>query len=168
MSKFIRGLFSADLLVELSESKVAVKTLGGGAQLEYEPYLAVENTGKYNKVKGVGAEAKSLADEVTVVVNPFSHPRLLISDFYSAEKLIQHGLRSIQKTKFFQPSPRVIMHQLDKLEGGLTHLEDRVLRELAIGSGARDVVVYLGDVLDSSNTTFDEIKRSIPNGPQGG
>ncbi|MGR5060803.1 rod shape-determining protein [Vibrio rotiferianus] len=159
MGMFIRGLISYDLLVELSESKIVIRTIGNGPKLEYEPYLAVETAGKIRVMKGVGSEAKLQSGTGVKVINPFAHPRSFVADFYVAEKLIQHGVREIHKSKIFKPAPRIIMHQLEKTEGGLTNVEERVLRELALGSGAREVVIYVGERLDSDRITFDDVKR---------
>ena len=51
-----------------------------------------------------------------------------------------------------------MIHQLEKTEGGLTDIEDRVLRELALGAGAREVVIYLGDKIDVTTQSFDKVK----------
>lgn len=163
-SQFIRGLFSHDLLVELSEKKIVIRMMGKVGKefiLEYEPYLAIETIGKKSIVKCVGTEAKHQSGKYIDVINPFCHPRSFVADFYVAEKLLQHGLNQLQTSKFFKPAPRIIMHQLEKTEGGLTNIEERVLRELALGSGARDVVIYVGAKLDSEKETFDEVKRKI-------
>ena len=80
------------------------------------------------------------------VVNPFDHPRSFVADFLIAEKLIQHGVFEIHKARsFLRPSPRIVMHQLEKTEGGLKSVEDRVLRELAVAAGAREVLIHIGD-----------------------
>lgn len=53
------------------------------------------------------------------------------------------------------------MHQLEKTEGGLTSIEDRILRELALGAGAREVVIYLGDKINPKVDSFDAIKFRV-------
>jgi len=53
------------------------------------------------------------------------------------------------------------MHQLEKVEGGLTSIEDRVLRELAVGAGAREVVIYLGSKINTGVDTFDSVKSRV-------
>ncbi|EDP60793.1 rod shape-determining protein [Vibrio sp. AND4] len=152
---------SHDLLVELSESKISIKTLGNGPTFECEPYLEVESSGKNTVVKSIGSEAKLKLGTVNQVINPFSHPRSFVADFYVAEKLLQHGLYERQKSKLFKLSPRIIMHQLEKTEGGLTNVEERVLRELALGCGAREVLVYVGEKLDADRVTFDAVKSNM-------
>lgn len=164
LNQFIRGLFSHDLLIELSEKKIVIRMMGKAGKefvLEYEPYLAIETIGKKSIVKCIGTEAKLQSGRYIEVVNPFCHSRSFVADFNVAEKLLQHGLYQLLKSKFFKPAPRIIMHQLEKTEGGLTNIEERVLRELALGCGARDVVIYVGAKLDSENETFDEVKRKI-------
>jgi rod shape-determining protein MreB len=41
----------------------------------------------------------------------------------------------------------MVMHQLYLAEGGLCEIEDRILRELALGAGAREVFVWSGEPL---------------------
>ncbi|WP_284190616.1 rod shape-determining protein [Vibrio zhanjiangensis] len=147
--------------MELSEKKIIIKTLGSGQKFEYEPYLALKIAGKKAVLKGVGSEAKLQSGTGIKVINPFSHPRSFVADFYVAEKLIRHGLYEVHKSKFFKPAPRIIIHQLEKTEGGLTNIEERVLTELALGSGAREVAIYIGERLDSDRITFDEVKKKI-------
>lgn len=53
------------------------------------------------------------------------------------------------------------MHQLEKLEGGLTDIEERVLRELALGMGAREVLIHSGDRLSVRTLTFSDLKRQF-------
>lgn len=58
-----------------------------------------------------------------------------------------------------RPSPQIVMHQLEKTEGGLTSVEDRVLRELAVAAGAREVLIHIGDKVSVERTTFKEMKQ---------
>jgi rod shape-determining protein MreB len=49
---------------------------------------------------------------------------------------------------------------MEKLEGGLTIVEERAFKELAIGAGARDVIVYQGSELTIHDFNFDNIKAN--------
>ena len=131
---FFRSLFSNDLLIELSEKKILIKVFSSDTNYEAEPFIAIEKTKKGEVVKAIGSEAKRDTASNVTVTNPFQHPRSFIADFFLAEKIIQHGVFEIHKS-IIRPSPRIIMHQLEKTEGGLTNIEDRVLRELAVGAG---------------------------------
>lgn len=133
---FLRSLFSNDLLIELSEQKILIKSFSSNATYDDEPWIALENINGIEIVKGIGKEAKKLTGININIVNPFSHTRSFIGSYVLAEKIIQHGVLSIHKSKI-RPAPRIIMHQLEKTEGGLTDVEDRVLRELAVAAGAR-------------------------------
>jgi len=157
---FIRSFFSKDLLVELSESKISLKVFSSDIKYEVEPYIAIEKTKKGEVVKAIGVEAKELNSPNISVTNPFKHPRSFVADFFLAEKIIQHGVIQIHKSSV-RPAPRIIMHQLEKVEGGLTTIEDRVLRELALGAGARDIVIYLGNKINTRIESFDSIKSKI-------
>jgi rod shape-determining protein MreB len=76
----------------------------------------------------------------------FSHPRILIDDFPAAEGLLRSGLRQLKGSRW-TPHPRVIVHPRELLEGGLSLIEVRVMLEVALGAGARDVVVWGGGEL---------------------
>ena len=158
--KFIRSLFSNDLLVELSESKISIKVFSSDIKYEEEPYIAIEKTKKGEVVKAIGIAAKRQNSADISVTNPFKHPRSFVADFFLAEKIIQHGVFQIHKS-WLRPAPRIIMHQLEKVEGGLTSIEDRVLRELAVGAGAREVVIYLGSKINTGVDTFDSVKLRV-------
>ena len=160
MFTFIRSLFSHDLLFELSENKLSIKAFSSNISFEEEPYIAIENTKKGEVIKAIGTEAKSLSAPNVRVLNPFKHNRSFVADFMSAEKILQHGMYTIHKSKI-KPSPRVIVHQLEKTEGGLTDIEERVLRELAIGAGAREVVIYLGSKINTNLESFDAVKSRV-------
>ena len=160
MFTLLRSLFSNDLLVELSENKISIKVFSSNIKYEDEPYIAIETTRKGEIVKAIGKIAKRETSSKITITNPFQHPRSFIGDFFLAEKIIQHGVFEIHKSRI-RPAPRIIMHQLEKTEGGLTSIEDRVLRELAVGAGAREVVIYLGGKINTSIDSFDSVKSGV-------
>ncbi|MFT4731781.1 MAG: rod shape-determining protein MreB [Gammaproteobacteria bacterium] len=160
MLTFLRSLFSNDLLVELSENKISFKVFSSDKNYEAEPFIAIEKTKKGEVVKAIGSKAKRDTSRNVTVTNPFQHPRSFIADFFLAEKIIQHGVFEIHKSRI-RPAPRIIMHQLEKTEGGLTSIEDRVLRELAVGAGAREVVIYLGSKINTSIDSFNSVKARV-------
>ncbi|ATC96598.1 rod shape-determining protein [Pseudoalteromonas tunicata] len=160
MLTFLRGLFSNDLLVELSQNKISIQVFSSDIKYEDEPYIAIEKTKKGEVVKAIGKIAKQETSGNIAVTNPFQHTRSFVGDFLLAEKIIQHGVFEIHKSRI-RPAPRIIMHQLEKTEGGLTSIEDRILRELALGAGAREVVIYLGDKINPKVDSFDAIKFRV-------
>jgi rod shape-determining protein MreB len=157
---FLRSLFSNDLLFELSENKFSIKAFSSDMSFEDEPYIALENTKKGEIVKAIGKEAKSLTSPNIRVLNPFKHSRSFVADFMCAEKILQHAIYTMHNSKI-RPAPRVIIHQLEKTDGGLTDIEERVLRELALGAGAREVVIYLGCKTNTNIEKFDTVKARV-------
>ncbi len=78
---------------------------------------------------------------------PFAHPRMVFGDFNVSEKLVAGAVRAFynqQSWTFFRPVVGAIIHPLRNLEGGLTQIEIRALRELAENVGARRVAVHTG------------------------
>jgi len=155
--EFIKSLFSHDLLVELSENKITMHEFSTGQFIEIEPWIALEGAKGKEKIKAIGREAKSLSGPSIQVMNPFSHTRSFIGNFLLAEKILQHGAFMINGSKI-RVAPRVIMHQLEKTEGGFSDIEERVLRELANGMGAREVTIHIGTKINVRAQSYDDIK----------
>jgi len=90
---------------------------------------------------------------------PFTTQRLAIGEFTPAEILLKEILKKTARS-LFQASPIVIIHQIIKNENGLSEVENRVLRELALGAGARSVYIWQGRHLtkdDISNEIYKKI-----------
>lgn len=80
------------------------------------------------------------------VKNPFAHPRMLISDFelaVSALKGIIEKAGPLPKLK----RPVILFHLMEKHEGGVSAIEERVFSELAQALGARAGYPYVGPVI---------------------
>lgn len=102
-------------------------------------------------------QADSAVESNAVIVNPFSHPRTLLKDFIVAEKLLQHAFGTLLGKKLMAPAPAVVIHPMEKTEGGLTEVERKAFRELAMGAGARAVVVHEGEELYPRSIKFEAL-----------
>ena len=78
----------------------------------------------------------------------FSHRRAVVGDFTAAQALLKQLVNEVRQG--FSLSVQVVIHPMERIEGGLSQIEERALRELAIGAGATRVVVWVGDPLDDS------------------
>lgn len=158
MFTFIRSLFSNDLLVELSEKKISIKSFSSSEIYEDEPIIALEQIKNDEIIKAIGQEVRGLNGQKFRILNPFSHPRSFVGNFACAEKILQHGVYVIHNKSFIRAAPRMIIHQLEKTEGGLSDIEERVLHELGAGAGAREVIIYHGNRINPRIETYDQIK----------
>lgn len=158
----IRKLFSKTIYVQLSEDKIRICNIDDGLAYEEPPYIALDKTINPNIIHAIGAEAFKLKSNPKFEVsNPFSHPRLLIGSYLKAEKILMHGIREVHKNRYIRPSPLVVIHPLDKLEGGITAIECRAYRELALGAGARNVYIHVGSPLSVINFNMEQINEPI-------
>jgi hypothetical protein len=80
-------------------------------------------------------------------VEPFEHPRMVISDSACASMLFQYGLHQLSRFKWMSPSPILIMQPVMELTGGLSELENRALLELGESAGARKTLIHCGKML---------------------
>ena len=74
---------------------------------------------------------------------PFSHERALLANLTNAHASMKKGLSELGG---FVP-PAVVVHPLERLEGGLTEIEERAYHELAVGAGGAKAVVWAGPEL---------------------
>lgn len=148
----LQGLFSNDLYIQVWEKRIKVTSIQTQAVFDQMPLVAIETTKSGQKVvREVGNACSSIDPNQYQIINPFSHPRMLLGDFLVAEKLLQFVVKELHQGKIFTPSPRIIFHPMEKTEGGLNLVEDKAFRELCMGAGARAVVIHLGDELSIHN-----------------
>ncbi|AUI68577.1 hypothetical protein [Beggiatoa leptomitoformis] len=90
----------------------------------------------------------------------FSNQRLAIAHFIVAEKALKQGIYEVYPKSFFRLSPIIIMHQIFNSEGGLCEIEERILREAALSAGARQVFIWQGQPLSSSQLENKVYKKA--------
>jgi hypothetical protein len=72
----------------------------------------------------------------------FSSTRLLIADFNVAELFIRSVLKELlSPQKIFQRSLKIVIQQMENLEGGLSESEKRILRDIGEQIGGVHVVL---------------------------
>ena len=77
--------------------------------------------------------------------NPFNHPRLLVSDAEMAQKVLRDALKqALSKLTDRLMGPPMIVHPLRTLEGGVSPLEEKVLKDILGELGGRKVQVRTG------------------------
>lgn len=87
---------------------------------------------------------------VEVAQKPFTTQHLLVGNFTSATATMIRGMEKMREIRWFGPKPTVVIQPMEKVELGLSEVEDRVFRELAAGSGARKFSVWVGHELSDS------------------
>ena len=94
------------------------------------------NKNGQKQVQAVGAEAKRMLGRTPgniTAIRPLKDG--VIADFQVTEKMLQHFMRKVHETSWFQPSPRVLVC----VPCLSTEVEKRAIRESVLGAGAREV-----------------------------
>ena len=78
---------------------------------------------------------------------PFTTERLLVGNFSHAEDTLKKGLKKVHEGQLLAVAPTILVHPLEMIEGGLSEVEERILRELAAAAGARKSAIWLGHIL---------------------
>ena len=132
------------LYITISPELLTIRNLRTGTVISEVPEIAISDSPK-PKILGVGAMARTAAiSEPSKVLNPFAHPRTMVSDFAMAEQLLKYQVRQSVGKSFFSASPRILLHPLGDPAGGFTQVELRAFRELALGAGASQMYLKTG------------------------
>ncbi|KZN69176.1 hypothetical protein [Pseudoalteromonas luteoviolacea] len=146
-------------MLNFIQNKLKITNIGTKESFEDKPLIAVKTMGSGEKrIVAIGAKASTLESHDTIVANPFSHPRTLLKDFYVGEKVLQHTFSTLYKNRFPRFKAKSIVHPMEKLEVGLTMIEARAFRELAVGAGSFSAKIYVGDPLSITQLDFDNVK----------
>ena len=98
------------------------------------------------RLRNIGTGAES---EVTAT-SSFSTSRLLVGQFQVAQSALKDAIGKVIGKGLFTASPGVVVQPLEMIDGGLSEVEERVFRELALGAGAAKVVIWVGHELSDS------------------
>ena len=160
----LKKIFDTTFYVQIWENRLKVTNISTGAVFDEKPIMAITiNRKGYKLIEAFGNAASFANGDSVKIINPFSHERSLFSNFEIGEKLLQAILQKLSSKSIFRPRPKVVIHPMEKIEGGLTDIETRAFKELAIGAGARDAIVYTGSELPIIGFDFDSIKSRINN-----
>ena len=138
MLKNILGYFSNDLSIDLGTANTLIYSRGHGIVLDEPSVVAIiEDSSRGGRViEAVGAEAKNMLGRTPgniTAIRPLKDG--VIADFTVTEKMLQHFIRKVHGSRYFRPSPRVLV----AIPYGSTQVERRAIRESAEGAGARTV-----------------------------
>lgn len=138
MLKKLRGMFSNDISVDLGTANTLIYVREKGIVLAEPSVVALrkDSYSSQNRVAAVGIEAKRMLGRTPgniVATRPLKDG--VIADFHVTEKMLQHFIHKVHESKFFRPSPRVLVC----VPCGSTQVERRAIKESALGAGAREV-----------------------------
>ena len=139
MFKRIRGLFSNDLSIDLGTANTLIYVRGQGIVLNEPSVVPIRQDrgpGGPKSIAAVGVEAKRMLGRTPgniTTIRPLKDG--VIADFTVTEKMLQHFIHKVHETRFFKPSPRVLVC----VPCGSTQVERRAIKESAAGAGAREV-----------------------------
>lgn len=147
-------MFKTLLYIQISDQRLRVTSPQLANSYESTPCVAIDNSDGKKLIVAVGREAEALRGKPNVeVINPFGHPRLVLSDSTVGEKLLQHAIYKLFEGKLRLSKRVALIHPERELEGGLTPVEHQSLAELCKNAGCGETTVYQGRPL-----TMDELR----------
>ena len=155
------SFFSPLVYIQISPHLLTLKNLKSGLEISEVAEIALSLPPKPKVILGAGAEARlASASEPAQLIQPFAHPRSLVSDFASAEALIRLQLQRVLGKGWLRVAPSVVMHPLGNPDGGFTQVELRAFREMALGAGASTARVWTGRPLANHELLSDQAALS--------
>ena len=155
------SFFSPLVYIQISPNLLTLKNLKTGLEISEVAEIALSLPPKPKVILGAGAQARlASASEPAQIIQPFAHPRSLVSDFASAEALIRIQLQRVLGKGWLRVAPSVVMHPLGNPDGGFTQVELRAFREMALGAGASTARVWTGRPLANHELLSDQAALS--------
>ena len=131
--RFLPGLFSHDMGIDLGTANTLVYVKGQGIILSEPSVVAInQNTGK---VRAVGSDAKSMIGRTPgniVAIRPMKDG--VIADFDITERMLRHFIQKVHNRRRLA-WPRVAI----SVPSGITAVEQRAVTESALQAGAKKV-----------------------------
>ena len=78
----------------------------------------------------------------------FSNQRLLVANFSAASQALKIALAELKPRRWLTLPASLLIQPLERIEGGLSEIEERCLLELGVSSGMRRVTLHIGERLD--------------------
>ena len=124
-----------NLYVQIAPAHVEIRS-DKSAHIWHDEALMALSPGPKNRVLAIGAAARIAVAQTpgAQLVQPFAHPRCLVSDYLLAEVFLKTAIRSLWPNRWLFAAPRVVIHPRPSAEqsvGGLTFAENETLRALA-------------------------------------
>lgn len=140
MFKFLAGLFSRDIGIDLGSANTVVYVKGRGIVIDEPSVLAVRKVGRkgQKEVIAFGHAAKSMIGKTPrgiETVRPLQHG--VIADFDMTEQMMGHYITSANNGRHFMAHPRVAIC----VPACVTEVEKRAVVDATLGAGAREAFV---------------------------
>ncbi|HEY9082397.1 MAG TPA: hypothetical protein VIN73_03630 [Vicingaceae bacterium] len=91
-------------------------------------------------------------------IKPFSSSRLLFADYEQGEEFLIQTIKEL-----FEGEPvssfNILIQPMEKIEGGLSSVENRALMDVAEHIGGRNIVIYDKTNLLSDNMVLEMVKK---------
>ena len=141
MFKFLSGIFSRDIGIDLGSANTVVYVKGRGIVIDEPSVLAVRKMSRFKgkrEVIAFGGPAKKMIGKTPVgieTVRPMQHG--VIADFDMTERMVEHYMREANGGRRMMAHPRVAIC----VPAGVTEVEKRAVVDAVLGAGAREAFV---------------------------
>ena len=126
------------MAIDLGTANTLIYIKDRGIILNEPSVVAIKEVNGKKSIAAVGNEAKLMLGRTPsniIAIRPLKDG--VIADFQVTEKMLQHFIKKVHLSKWFIPSPRVLVCVPCKA----TEVEKRTIRDSVLSAGARQVVL---------------------------
>jgi rod shape-determining protein MreB len=110
MFKYVRGMFSRDLAIDLGTANTLIYVRDEGIVLNEPSVVAIRHHNNQKSVAAVGLDAKRMLGRTPgniTAIRPLKDG--VIADFLVTEKMLKYFINKVHENSFIRPSPRVLV-----------------------------------------------------------
>lgn len=148
----IKGIVTDEIVVLIEPGWLEIRSLSLEKQYAGVPRLAV-NFRERLLHAGPNVDLKAVTGKPggMVTVEPFTHPRVVVTDAEFAGRLLREFLRKLYRRKRLLPSINMFIYPPAARRQDLTFVEAEALREAARVAGAKGFVVTIDKILTAAD-----------------
>ena len=133
---WVYGLFSNDLAIDLGTATTLTYVRGKGIVAHEPSVVAVQKNANQKRVLAVGKEAKEMLGRTPgniVAIRPMKDG--VIADFEVTEAMLRYFIERVHNRSASLVRPSIVI----AVPSGITSVEQRAVKEIAMSAGAREV-----------------------------
>ncbi len=151
--------FFDTILISIEPEEIRIKSLKTQKEIKEFPLIGYN---PHTNLYYFGEVAQNLQrqnlDSFTSFINPFAHPRLPISDFIAAGKLLKHAMKLLYGRESALPFFRIFFYTPKRFRDSWTNVETDILLQLC--KKVTTTSIYFMHI--DEEMTLDKIKEFKP------
>ncbi len=158
----LKRIISDVVVAKLEPSLLTLKSEYRGTEISDIPQVAIN---RKMRVLAKGREAEALKsqrlDQEVVVINPFSHLRVIVSDQKIAALVLREFIYALYGRRHFLPRITMLLHPHKAWRGDMADIESDALFKACIEAGIRVPWIVMDSEAEFTAKSFEEGEKQM-------